>query len=238
MTTQAPRLQEIRESLKELPERARTAARVARQSGLLYSMTRPGLRAAAAILGGGTRNPSQIFKVHAANTPTKPAILWRDRRLTFAELDERMNRVAAALQRRGFKRNTSVVLMMKNRPEFLEMQGGTGRIGAAGVSISWRSTAAELVYLANHCGAKAIIFEADLWHVVQQAKKSIPGVADRDYVAVGGDAPGCDRYEEDFLAPPTVAPRVEKGDEEEAAVVIYTSGTTPRRPCASTTSTS
>jgi fatty-acyl-CoA synthase len=94
------------------------------------------------------------------------------------------------------------------------------------VSISWRSTAAELVYLANHCGAKAIIFEADLWHVVQQAKKSIPGVADRDYVAVGGDAPGCDRYEEDFLAPPTVAPRVEKGDEEEAAVVIYTSGTT------------
>ncbi|HEY8091915.1 MAG TPA: AMP-binding protein, partial [Polyangiaceae bacterium] len=178
------------------------------------------------ILRLGARNPSQIFKVHAANSPTKAAILWRDRRLTFGELDERMNRAAAALQRRGFKRNTSVVMMMKNRPEFLEVQGGAGRIGAAGVSISWRSTASELVYLANHCGAKAIVFDADLWSVVQQAKKSIPGVADRDYVVVGGEAPGCDRYEEDFLAPPTVSPRIEKGDEEEAAVVIYTSGTT------------
>ena len=116
--------------------------------------------------------------------------------------------------------------MMKNRPEFLEIQGGAGRIGAAGVSISWRSTAAELVYLANHCGAKAIVFEADLWHTVQQAKGASPASSDRDYVVVGGDAPGCDRYEEDFLAPPTVAPRIEKGDEEEAAVVIYTSGTT------------
>ena len=116
--------------------------------------------------------------------------------------------------------------MMKNRPEFLEVQGGAGRIGAAGVSISWRSTASELVYLANHCGAKVIVFEADLWPTVEQAKKSIPGVADRDYVAVGGEAPGCDRYEEDFLVPPTVSPRIEKGDEEEAAVVIYTSGTT------------
>ncbi len=226
MTTTAEKVREIRERLAELPERARTGARVARQSGLLFSMTVPGLRAAAAGLLSGAANPSLVFKVHAANSPQKPALLWRDRSLTFAQLDERMNRAAAALQRRGFKRNTSVVLMMRNRPEFLEVQSGAARIGAAGVSISWRSTAQELVYLANHCGAKAIVFEADLWPVVEQAKKGIPGVADRDFVAVGGEAPGCDRYEEDFLVPPTVAPNVEKGVEEDAAVVIYTSGTT------------
>ncbi|HEY6459961.1 MAG TPA: AMP-binding protein [Polyangiaceae bacterium] len=226
MTTTTARLQEIRSTLAELPERARTAARVARQSGLLFAMTRPGLRELALILKNGARNPSQIFKVHAANSPSKPAIVWRDRSLTFGELDSRMNRAAAALQRRGFTKNTSVVLMMRNRPEFLEVQGGAGRIGAAGVSISWRSTAQEIVYLANHSGAKAIVFEADLWPAIEQAKKSIPGIAPHDYVAVGGEAPGCDRYEEDFLAPPTVQPRIDAGDEEEAAVVIYTSGTT------------
>jgi len=219
------RLAELRASIAQLPERVRTGARVARQSGLLFEMTLPGVRAIARALGG-PRNPSMIFKVHAANSPDKPAILWRDQRVTFGQVVERMNRAAAALQRRGFTRNTSVVLMMKNRPEFIELQGGAGLIGAAGVSISWRSTASELVYLANHCGAKAIVFEADLWHVVQQAKKDIRGIADEDYVAVGGDVPGCARYEQDFLAPPSVAPRVHEGDEEEAAVVIYTSGTT------------
>jgi fatty-acyl-CoA synthase len=221
-----PTLAELRESVLELPDRVRTGARVARQSGLLFAMTRPGLRALLGALGG-PRNPSQIFKVHAANSPDKPALLWRDRCTTFGQVAERMNRAAAGLQRRGFQRNSSVVLMMKNRPEFLELQGGAGIIGAAGVAISWRSTASELVYLANHCGARAIVFEADLWPVVHQAKKNIPGVADADYVAVGGAAPeGCTRYEEDFLAPPTVSPRVQKGDEEEGAVVIYTSGTT------------
>jgi fatty-acyl-CoA synthase len=212
--------------LAELPGRARVGARVVRQSGLLFAVTPRGLRAATAGLLREGHNPSLIFKIHAANTPEKPALLWRDRRLTFAELDERMNRAAAGLQRRGFVRNTSVVIMMRNRPEFVEVQAGAARIGAAGVSVSWRSTAPELAFLVNHCSARAVVFEADLWPVVEQAKAAIVGVGQRDYVAVGGDVPGCDRYEEDFLAPRTVVPRTEKGDEGEGAVVIYTSGTT------------
>ncbi len=137
-----------------------------------------------------------------------------------------MNRAAAGLQRRGFRRNTSVVIMMRNRPEFLEVQAGAGRLGAAAVSVSWRSTAAELVYLAQHCGAKAIVFEADLWHVVEQAKKSLPGIAASDFIAVGGDAPGCSRYEDDFLAGRGATVEVDAATVEDAAVVIYTSGTT------------
>jgi fatty-acyl-CoA synthase len=116
--------------------------------------------------------------------------------------------------------------MMRNRPEFLEVQSGASRLGAAAVSVSWRSTAAELVYLANHCGARALVFEADLWHIVEQAKKDLPSIAARDFIAVGGDVPGCSRYEQDFIAEPRVELTVEKGVEDEAAVVIYTSGTT------------
>ncbi len=223
------RLQVLRETVSGLPARIKTSSRVVKQSGMLFELTIPGIRAIAGALVKGGGNPSLIFAFHAANSPTKTAILWRDRRLTFAQLDERMTRAGAGLQRRGFKRNTSVIIMMRNRPEFLEVQAGAGRLGAAAVSVSWRSTAAELVYLAKHCGAKAIVFEADLWPVVEQAKKGLPELAARDFVVVGGnegDAPGCDRYEVDFLAPKGAAPTVETGVEEDAAVVIYTSGTT------------
>jgi fatty-acyl-CoA synthase len=82
------------------------------------------------------------------------------------------------------------------------------------------------VYLATHCGAKAIVFQADLWPVVEQAKKSLSTIAAHNFIAVGGDVPGCSRYEEDFLAQPGVVVEPEKGVEEDAAVVIYTSGTT------------
>jgi fatty-acyl-CoA synthase len=213
--------------LAQVPDRARTFARVARQSGLLFEFRPRGLAFAVGALAKGGRNPSLIFALHGANQPEKTALLWRDRRLTYGELDDRMNRAAAGLQQRGFKRNTSVVIMMRNRPEFLEVQAGAGRLGAAAVSVSWRSTAAELVYLAQHCGAKAIAFEADLWPVVEQAKKNLPGIAARDFIAVDGDPPGCSRYEQDFLAPSgTPLGQMEANVHEDASVVIYTSGTT------------
>jgi fatty-acyl-CoA synthase len=216
----------ISELVTELPGRVLTGARVMRQSGLLFEFRLSGLRAAAAAAIAGSRNPSLIFSLHAANTPDKTAVLWHDRCLTFAELDERMNRAAAGLKRRGARRGSSIVIMMRNRPEFLEVQGGAGRFGAAAVSVSWRSTPAELVYLAQHCGAKAVVFEADLWHTVEQAKKNLPALSDRDFVAVGGRVPGCASYEDDFLAPVGTELSMEKGSEEDAAVVIYTSGTT------------
>ena len=62
---------------------------------------------------------------------------------------------------------------------------------------------------------------------VEQAKKSLPGIARRDFIAVGGDAPGCSRYEDDFLGRARARrSQVDAGVEEDAAVVIYTSGTT------------
>src|SRR5580704_4592303 len=216
----------LRQTLADLPGRMRTGAKVANQSGMLYDWKLAGLRAAVGALSTGSRNPSLVFSLHAANSPDKPAILWRDRRLTYSQLDDRMNRIGAGLRLRGLKRGQSVVLMMRNRPEFLELQGGAGRFGAAAVSVSWRSTPAELVYLARHCGAKAILFEADLWPTVEQAKKELPSLSDRDFIAVGGDVPGCGSYEDDFLAPRGAALPLEKGAEDDAAVVINTSGTT------------
>jgi fatty-acyl-CoA synthase len=217
----------LKQTLAELPDRARTGVKVVNQTGMLYEWSLPGIRTAVTALASGSRNPSLVFSLHAANSPDKPAILWRDRTLTYAQLDDRMNRAGAGMRLKGLRRGESVVLLMRNRPEFLEIQGGAGRFGAAAVSVSWRSTAAELVYLAQHCGAKAIVFEADLWTTaVEQAVKSLPGLSGKDLFAVGGDVPGCASYERDFLAPSGTPLKVEKGAEDEAAVVIYTSGTT------------
>lgn len=219
-------LRQLRQTLLELPERVRTGARVAHQTGILYAWSRSGARVALRAALSKARNPALVFQVHAANSPHKPALLWKDRQLTFGELDARMNRAALGLQRRGFGKSTGVVLFMRNRPEFMEVQGGASRLGASGVSVSWRSTAPELAYMVNHSGARALVFEHDLWPVVEQAKKDFTRLRDHDLIAVGGDVPGCGRYEEDLLAATDAPLQVEAGVEEEAAVVMYTSGTT------------
>ncbi len=211
------------------------------KSGLLLAMKPSGLRALVRVAGKGARDPSQVYRVHAANSPSKPAVIHvaaaaaRDRSLTFGELDDRMNRVAAAVQERGLGGGARVIVMMRNRPEFLEVQGGTGRAGSAGVNVSWRSTPPELAFVVGNCQARAIVFDADLWPTVEQALavaaavpggERAPGIERRNCVAVGGRVPGCDGYEDDFLAPSGARPQAERRGNSGSAVLIYTSGTT------------
>jgi fatty-acyl-CoA synthase len=221
-----PTLRALRDAATEFGQRVVTGAIVAHRSGLLSELTLPGLRVALVSLLSGARSPSLTFRIHAANSPHKTAIIWRERRLTYDELNHRIDRAAVGLQRLGIRRGASVIVMTRNRPEFIEVQTAAGRVGAAGVSVSWRSTAAELTYVATNCRAQAIVFEVDLWPAVEHAMKSLSWIKPSGLVAVGGDAPGCSRYEEDFLASPTSQPKVEKGVDDDAAVVVYTSGTT------------
>jgi fatty-acyl-CoA synthase len=216
------KLKQLRKRLAEVPQRVATVAKVAQTSGLMWGLTVPGARALAATVTGGARNPSQIYRLHALNTPDKPALVWHGETISFGELDRRIDSIASALTRRGFGRGTSVLLILKNRPEFIEAATGVARMGGAAVAVSWRSTASEIAYLAAHCGARAIIVEKDLFAAVEEAKRSLPAV--EAIFSVGGRVDGASVFEDllgesgPFAEPAAAA--------DEAAVVIYTSGTT------------
>jgi fatty-acyl-CoA synthase len=216
-----PRLQD---RIDDARKRLRTVARVAMQTGLMWEVSLPGLRAAIGAIKSRTQNPSQLYRIHAINNPRKAAILSRDRVISYEELDERMDRLAAGLSARGFGRGSSVVLVMRNRAEFVELTGALARIGGPAVSVSWRSTPSELVYLANHCGARAVVFEDEFWPVVEQAKRELPNIDAKNFICLDGTVAQATSYSD--LIANTRDFAVEKGAIEDAAVVIYTSGTT------------
>lgn len=212
--------------VRDLGDRARTGAKVAQQTGLLWNMSLPGARALGKVFTSGSRNPAQIYRVHAANGPHRPAILYRDQVITFGELDRRIDGLAHGLVSRGIGRGGSFVLFMRNRPEFVELTFAGSRVGAAAVSASWRSTSAELEYLVNHSGAQALFFEADLYEsVVRPALPNLSETVKKNLYVVNDRVRG---------AEPLAALRKERDEpfrtgkeaDEDAAVVIYTSGTT------------
>ncbi len=214
----------LKEQLSGAKERAKAMLAVGIESGLVWELRPDGVRAAAEAFLGGALSPATIYRVHGANTPDKIALYWRDTRRTFADVDASMDRIASGLSRRGFGRGKSLVLMTRNRPEFIEAHGAAARIGAPAVSISWRSTASELAYLATHCGARGIVFEPDFFPVVEEALKSLPAIERANLFALDGGAPGCTSF--DVLRDEPAGFRAAKGTTDGAAVVIYTSGTT------------
>ncbi|MBX3188176.1 MAG: AMP-binding protein [Labilithrix sp.] len=225
--TLAERGRVLREDLRQAPERVRTSARLSRQTGMLWSMTKPGLVELLRVLASGSQNPALIYRVHARNSPSKPALIWRGRTTSWAELDERIDRLAAGLTRRGIGRGKSIVIMMRNRQEFVELGAAAARAGAAAVSISWRSTPKELVYLANHSGALGVVTEPELMPTIDQAKGELSPAFLSNVLVVGSTAPKGTTALDTLLEEP--APKRAGPDpslDEDAAVVIYTSGTT------------
>jgi fatty-acyl-CoA synthase len=219
-----PVVKDLGDRVRDAPDKVRTGTRLSRQSGMLWSMTTPGIVEMVKALASGSQNPSLLYRIHAKNSPSKPALIWRGRTTTWAELDSRIDRFASGLLRRGVGRKQSLIVMMKNRQEMVELGTAAVRAKAATVAISWRSTAKELVYLANHSRAKGMVIEPELLHVYEQAKSELR--PDFLVLVAGTEAPSGMTALDDLLDEEPDKIDSVAADEDDGATIIYTSGTT------------
>jgi acyl-CoA synthetase (AMP-forming)/AMP-acid ligase II len=202
--------------------RAETLARVSLQKKLHANLRPAGAWFLARELPKGRQTPSFLFRFHAENAPHRIALTYHDRHYSFFEVNELMDRIGVALAARGLGRGDRALLILKNRPELIFLQGGIGRIGASAVAVSWRSTPAELAYLATHSGAKVVFFDAEVTETVRALREKLPALGSEAFVAVRGAPDGFVTYEM-LLSGVRGAP---EDRSDEGAVVTYTSGTT------------
>jgi 3-oxocholest-4-en-26-oate---CoA ligase len=118
-------------------------------------------------------NHAALFEVVARAVPQRPAIVFRDRRLSYAEVAERVNRFASALVDRGVRRPTPrsglanwqsgqdhVAVYLHNGNEYLEVVGGSNRARAVPFNVNYRYVEHELAYLLNDARPFAIVYHA------------------------------------------------------------------------------
>ena len=79
-------------------------------------------------------------------------------RLTFAELNDRSNRIANAFAAAGVQKGERVGLLLMNSAEFMEAYFGLAKIGAVVVPLNWRLVADELEFILKNSGTKRLIF--------------------------------------------------------------------------------
>lgn len=94
----------------------------------------------------------------AAGFGSRPA-LWADgTTVSYDALDERVRRAASALRRLGIGPEQRVVLMLRDRPDFVATYLGIMRLGAVAVAVNTRMSPTELaVILADSRACLAII---------------------------------------------------------------------------------
>ena len=146
---------------------------------------------------------------------------------TFAELHERSARLANALTKLGVKAGDRVATFAWNHRQHLECYLGVPAMGAVVHTLNLRLHPTELAYIANHADDQVVVVDLSLWPLFDKFRGEIKNL--RHVLVVrdtGGPAPeGTLDYEAVLAdASPTFDPPAL--DENAAAMLCYTSGTT------------
>ncbi len=166
----------------------------------------------------------QLLREAIARNPDGDALVHDDVRISYAALDDIVGRVAANLAALGIGRGDRIALLLGNRPEFVYALMAAARLGAIAVPLNVREQTPGLEYVLNQSGARFLIHEAGVADRLP-ASATLPHLAHR--FVVGGSADGA-RPMDELLQPGAAAPAPAAVDEEEVAVILYTSGTTGR----------
>lgn len=167
-----------------------------------------------------------ILRRTARRLPRKAAILCADFCLDYAALDAAANRFANALITRGIGKGDVLAVMSPNYPEYAIAFYGAARAGVVLANINARAVAKDVARILNWTEAKAIVTEASLIPVVQEARARVPGLI--HLVASGTEVTQSNEIEtlEDFLAgASTLEPQVPL-HEDDPLGLTFTGGTT------------
>jgi 3-oxocholest-4-en-26-oate---CoA ligase len=161
-------------------------------------------------------NFASQFELIADLAPDRPAVLSGDRALTWAELDERADRLAGHLAAAGVAEGQRFGIAARNSPEYVVVLHALFKLGATPVNINYRYRAGEVRHLLEASGARGAVADADLAPVVAEAADALPG---RDVLVTIDPAGG-------FGAAVDAADRLPRRPRGDCEWLLFTGGTT------------
>ena len=183
-------------------------------------------------------NLSRVLATVAAAVPDQESLVWRDRRLTYADLDARIDGVAHHLAGRGLGRHVdraglagheigqdTVGLYLRNGNEYPEAMVAAYRAGAVPFNVNYMYVEEELAYLLADAAPTALVYHAEFAPRVAAVLERLPSL--RVLLQVADDSgndllPGAVDYEAAVTTPAASLPEARGED----AFLLYTGGTT------------
>jgi long-chain acyl-CoA synthetase len=153
--------------------------------------------------------------------PDKPALIFEGKSFTYADLDMMANRVANALRRLGIHRSDRVALFLPNIPEFVISYLGILKLGAVAVSLNAMLKSAEVNFILNDCGAKALITTEELVKNVPEAD-----LPELKHILIAEGTASKGTLLAQLMASASPEGRAVEMDRYAPAAIVYTSGTT------------
>jgi acyl-CoA synthetase (AMP-forming)/AMP-acid ligase II len=167
-----------------------------------------------------------LLSRHARYRPQQTAVVFEGQRVSFAELDRRVNRIANALLGLGLQKGDKVATVLDNCVQVIELYHAAARTGLVVVPLSPLLRGSGLTNLVRDADTRALVTSVALAPELDRVRGELEGVPADRFVLVDGTEPGYRAYGELAAAASDEPVPAVAIDRDDPFNIIYSSGTT------------
>ena len=155
--------------------------------------------------------------------PDKTAVVFEQTRLTYHQLDERVNRLANALRSQGLSKKDRLAVLSENTHKYLEIYFAASKLGISVTPLNFRLADDEVCHIVDD-SESTVFFVGDGYEDrVVSLKTSLSNI--KLWISMDKKIDGFLFYEEMISKNTAEEPGLDP-DEDEMAILMYTGGTT------------
>jgi acyl-CoA synthetase (AMP-forming)/AMP-acid ligase II len=168
-------------------------------------------------------NTTDFITISSAVCADRPAIIFEGNRFTFAELNERINRLANAIAGLGVKKGDRVALLQVNCNQCIETYFATAKLGAIYLPLNFRAREDEQEYMLNFAEATILLVGNRYLEMIDSLRPRLTFV--KNYISIDEAHNKMLFYEDLIRTSPFEEISVEINDDD-TTILMYTAGTT------------
>jgi len=168
-------------------------------------------------------NTTDFINIASAICPDRTAIIFEDKRYTFGQLNERINRLANGLIKLGIQKGDRVSFLQVNCNQCVETYFAVAKTGAIYLPLNFRAKEKELTYMLNTAEAATLIAGERYIPMIQSIQPELKTLKNLISIEKKHDDM---LYYEDIVNESSADEVVTEIGDNDTTILMYTAGTT------------
>jgi acyl-CoA synthetase (AMP-forming)/AMP-acid ligase II len=170
-------------------------------------------------------NTTDFLNIANAICPDRDLMIFEGKKWTFAQTNDRVNRLANALAQLGVEKGDRIGMLQVNCNQHIETYFAAAKMGAIFVPLNFRAKAEELSYMIDNAEVKVLFTGNRYMEMVDAMLPDLPSI--RHCIALD-HADGGKTYYEDLMSASSPEEFFSEIGDEDITILMYTAGTTGR----------